>query len=103
MIKLLKAFWNNSFVSVLPSFFINSTVNVFNGDYLEETAELVAAQGIIEKAPVAQKAIPNCNITYIDGEEMKAALSGYLSVLMEQNPESVGGKLPEDDFYYSGM
>lgn len=75
----------------------------FANTNVEETAELVAAQGIIEKAPVAKKAIPNCNITYIDGEEMKAALSGYLNVLMEQNPESVGGKLPEDDFYYSGM
>lgn len=74
----------------------------FANTNVEETAELVAAQGIIEKTPVAQKAIPNCNITYIDGEEMKAALSGYLSVLMEQNPESVGGKLTEDDFYYNG-
>ena len=70
---------------------------------VKETAELVAAQGIVEKAPIAQKAIPNCNITYIDGEEMKAALLGYLTVLMEQNPESVGGVLPEEDFYYIGM
>ena len=31
---------------------------------------------------------------------MKAALSGYLSVLFEQNPDSVGGALPGDDFYY---
>lgn len=75
----------------------------FANTNVEETAELVAAQGIIEKAPVAQKAIPNCNITCIEGEEMKNALSGYLTVLMEQNPESVGGKLPEEDFYYSGM
>lgn len=75
----------------------------FANTNVEETAELVAAQGIIEKAPVAQKAIPNCNITYIDGEEMKTALSGYLEVLMEQNPESVGGSLPTDDFYYNGQ
>lgn len=75
----------------------------FANTNVEETAELVVAQGIIEKAPVAQKAIPNCNITCIEGEEMKNALSGYLTVLMEQNPESVGGKLPEEDFYYSGM
>ena len=72
----------------------------FANDHVEETAELVAEKGIIEKAQVAAKAIPNCNITYMDGEEMKTALSGYLSVLMEQNPESIGGKLPEDDFYY---
>ena len=72
----------------------------FANEHVEETAELVAAKGIIEKAQVAAKAIPNCNITYMDGEEMKKALSGYLSVLMEQNPESVGGKLPDEDFYY---
>ncbi len=63
-------------------------------------AELVAAQGIIEKAPVAEAAIPYCNIVYIDGEEMKTALSGYLSVLEGQNAEFIGGSLPEDAFYY---
>lgn len=75
----------------------------FANSNAEEAAELVAAQGIIEKAPIAQKAIPECNITYIDGEEMRRALSGYLEILMEQNPESIGGALPKEDFYYSGM
>lgn len=67
---------------------------------VEKGAELVVAAGIIGKAPIAQKAIPKCNITYADGEEMKQALSGYLQVLFEQDATSVGGKLPEDDFYY---
>ena len=67
---------------------------------VEEAAKLVAAQGIIEKAPVAQKALPYCNITCITGDDMKAALSGYLKVLFDQEPASVGGKLPADDFYY---
>ena len=31
---------------------------------------------------------------------MKAATAGYLQVLFDQNPKSVGGKLPGDDFYY---
>ena len=66
----------------------------------EKTAELIAAAGIVEKAPVAQAALPKCNLKYMDGEEMKAALSGYLGVLMEQAPESIGGSLPEDDFYF---
>lgn len=72
----------------------------FANENTEETAELVASYGIIEKAPVAAKALPKCNITYLDEEEMKTALSGYLQVLYDQNPESVGGALPEDDFYY---
>ena len=67
---------------------------------MEDTASLVAAAGIIEKAPVAAKAIPYCSITYIDGEEMKTRLSGYLEALFEQDPSSVGGQLPDDGFYY---
>lgn len=63
-------------------------------------AVLAVQAGIIAKEPIAQKAIPNCNITYIDGNAMKQALSGYLAVLFEQNPEAVGGKLPAEDFYY---
>ncbi len=66
----------------------------------DETSELIAALGIIEKAPIAKKALPYCNITCITGEEMKTALSGYLQVLAGQDPRSVGGKLPEDDFYF---
>lgn len=66
----------------------------------DKTAELIAAAGIIEKAPVAKKALPYCNIVCITGEDMKKALSGYLQVLHDQDPKSVGGKLPEYDFYY---
>ncbi|MCR5054499.1 MAG: ABC transporter substrate-binding protein [Lachnospiraceae bacterium] len=62
-------------------------------------AEYVVEAGIIEKAPVAEKAIPLCNIVCIKGSEMKDALSGYLNVLYEQDPKTVGGALPGDDFY----
>lgn len=72
----------------------------FANENTSEAAELVAAAGIVEKAPVAEAAIPKCNLKYLDEEEMKTALSGYLEVLMDQNPESVGGTLPGDDFYY---
>lgn len=72
----------------------------YANDNVEEAAELVAGYGIIEKAPVAVKAMPYCNITYIDGKDMKQALSGYLDVLYEQDASSVGGSLPKDDFYY---
>lgn len=72
----------------------------FAREHTEETAQLVADAGIIEKAPIAQKALPYCSITYQDGETMKAMLSGYLNVLFHLNPASVGGSLPEDDFYY---
>lgn len=68
---------------------------------VDTTAELVAKYGIIEKAPIAKKALPYCNIVCITGDEMKQALSGYLNVLFEQDAKSVGGALPADDFYYT--
>lgn len=71
-------------------------VNSNNAD----AAELVANYGIVAKAPLAQKALPACNITYVDGAEMKAKLCGYLQVLFDQNPKAVGGAMPGDDFYY---
>lgn len=67
---------------------------------VEETAQLVADAGIIEKAPVAAKAIPYCNITYIDGADMQTKVSGYLSVLFDLDPTSIGGQLPDEGFYY---
>lgn len=65
-----------------------------------EAAEWIAELGIVAKAPLAQKAIPACNIVMITGEEMKTKVGGYLTALYEQNPDSVGGALPDDAFYF---
>jgi len=69
-------------------------------EHVEEVAALAVEAGIIAKEPIAIKAIPKCNIVYIDGEAMKQALGGYLEVLYSQAAESVGGVLPLEDFYY---
>lgn len=67
---------------------------------VDTTAELAVKYGIVEAAPVAKKALPNCALVCITGSEMKTALSGYLQVLFDADPASVGGALPEDGFYY---
>ena len=67
----------------------------------EDAAAVVVAQGIIGKEPIARRAIPNCNITLVTGEEMKATVYAMLKVLFDANPKSVGGALPADDFYYA--
>ena len=66
---------------------------------VEESAVLVEKFGIF-KAAVAKKAIPYCNIVLIEGEEMQKKVEAYLSVLYEQNPKTIGGAMPNDDFYY---
>jgi len=71
----------------------------------ENVAEgaLLCEQFDIVKAAVAEKAIPHCSITWIDGEEMKTALSGFLAALYERNPTAVGGTLPGEDFYLTAL
>ncbi len=65
-----------------------------------DAAALIEKYGIVPKAAIAQKALPNCNICCITGKEMKTALSGFLTVLFEANSASVGGTLPDDGFWY---
>ncbi|MDE7297530.1 MAG: ABC transporter substrate-binding protein [Lachnospiraceae bacterium] len=67
---------------------------------VEDAAKLVEKFDIV-KAAVAAKAIPYCNIVFLEGEEMRTKVDGYLKVLFDQQPSSVGGELPGEDFYYS--
>ena len=62
-------------------------------------AKAIEETGIFAKAAVAEKAIPNCNICFVTGEEMQAELSAFLEIMFEKVPQSIGGKIPGDDFY----
>lgn len=64
------------------------------------TAMLCEQYGLIPKAALAEKAIPQCGLTYVTGSEMKTQLGGYLQVMFDANPKSVGGALPAENFYY---
>lgn len=76
------------------------SIEFVNSD-VEAASQLVEKHGIMPKAAVAAKAIPNCHIVYIDGEEMKAQIEPFFQMLFAANPASVGGALPAEDFYYS--
>ena len=93
-----------------------AAVDAFLKDYAEsvewvnantvDAAALIGEYEIVDAA-VAEKALPYCNIVCITGAEMKDKLSGYLQVLFDADPASVGADptdessgLPADDFYY---
>ena len=65
-----------------------------------EASALVEKYGIMASAALAEKAIPNCNIVYIDGQEMKDQIAPFYQILFDSNPKSIGGALPDDAFYY---
>ncbi len=63
------------------------------GAYMEELSDSL-------KAPVVAKAIPNCNLMYKDAAEAKAALETYYTELMNFGADNIGGKMPDEAFYY---
>lgn len=67
-----------------------------------EVAPAIEELGIA-KAAIAEKAIPDCNIVCLTGDDMKTKAAGYLGSLFEQDPEAVGGKLPDESFYYQAQ
>ncbi len=72
-------------------------------DNPEEMAQTVADLGIAPSAPIAQKAIPQCNLTFLAGEDMRSAIQGYYEALYAADPASIGGSIPDDGFYYMGQ
>lgn len=76
-----------------------ASVEAANTD-LEGTAALCESYGIVAKAALVQKALPECNIVFERGEQMKTDLVNYFQVLYDADPSSVGGAMPADDFYY---
>ena len=71
----------------------------FIKDNPEEGAALVEQYGIVPKAAVAQAAIPQANMIFTAGADMKS-ISSYYEVLFAADPESIGGSIPDDAFYY---
>ncbi len=77
-----------------------ASVNAANADPAA-TGALCEQYGIVAAAKVAQAAIPNCNLCYITGDALREGLTGYLQVLLDADPSSVGGEIPGDDFWYA--
>lgn len=77
------------------------SVDFVNGN-TEKAAQMIADAGIVPNAQIAAKALPNCNIVYMTGDEMAKTAKANFDVLFKADPKSVGGAVPADDFYYTG-
>lgn len=69
-------------------------------DNLEEAAALAEAWGIIPKAAIAKKALPDANLCFVTGDDMMTGIQGYYQVLYKADPASIGGSIPDEAFYY---
>jgi NitT/TauT family transport system substrate-binding protein len=68
----------------------------------KEASELIAKYAILPNAAVAQAAIPGSHIVFTSAQDAKKSLEGFFTVLMNSNPASIGGSLPDENFYYTG-
>lgn len=71
-------------------------------DEPEEAAKLIEQTGIFTNAAVAEKALPRCNLCFITGDEMRGDMDRFLQILYGVAPESIGGTVPDEGFYYKG-
>ena len=68
----------------------------------DHAAQLCEQYGIVPKAAIAKRAIPDCSLTFVAGaEEIRATLEPYYQVLFDANPASVGGAVPDEAFYWA--
>lgn len=67
---------------------------------VDEAAKMVVQFGIVAAEPIAKLAIPDCNLVYVAGEQMRDQIQGYYQVLYMADPASIGGGIPDDAFYY---
>lgn len=75
------------------------SVNFVNSNPAD-AAVLVEKNEIIKSAALVEKAIPYCNIVYQDAQDAKNEINAFLKVLFDSDNKSVGGKLPDENFYY---
>lgn len=71
------------------------------GENAADTAAKVVEFKILEQQPaLIEKAIPNCHISFLAGEEMKAAMNKYFELIVPVMPAAFGGAVPDENFYY---
>ena len=66
----------------------------------KEAGQLAVKHGIMPAADVASDTIPRCNMRYVDASGVKEGINAYLEVFYDFDPNIVGGKLPDEGFYY---
>ena len=78
---------------------IESSVDFANQSPTEMAKEAIET-GLEIPAPIIAASTPNSHLIFKTAEEAKEEIQLYLEKLYEFDPKTVGGALPNDDFYY---
>lgn len=67
----------------------------------KDASALVEKHEIMPSAALVEKAIPYCGITFKKAVDEKTGLNDFYKILFDSNPSSVGGSMPDDEFYFT--
>lgn len=72
----------------------------FVNNSIEEASALIEKYNILPERNLAKPSIPLCHFNFTLAYKEKEGIEEYLKVFFNFNPLSIGGKLPDESFYY---
>ncbi len=66
---------------------------------LDSAAQLIVKYNILPNVAVARNSIPRSNLNFVRASIIKSEVESYLQVFYQMNPDIVGGRLPDENFY----
>lgn len=66
----------------------------------DQAAALAEGAGIVPKAAIAKRAIPDASLCCVTGDDMMDWVQGFYEVLFRADPKSIGGSIPDGAFYF---
>lgn len=67
----------------------------------ENPGQLLEKYEIVPSAAIGEKALPQANLTFVAGaDQLRDGIQGYYEVLFAADPNSIGGGIPDDNFYF---
>ena len=66
----------------------------------DSAAMLIVKYNILPNAEVALNAIPRSNLKFVRANGIQPQIEAYLNVFYKMNPDIIGGKIPDEDFFY---
>ena len=65
----------------------------------DSAARLIVKYNILPDNKVAVNAIPRSNMNFIRAHDIRYDIEKYFTVFYKMNPDIIGGKIPDENFY----
>jgi NitT/TauT family transport system substrate-binding protein len=89
---------NPQLVKQIISSYKNSTQWVNQNP--DSAATLIVKYNILPDYEAAFQSIPRSNLNFVRANKIQVQIAEYLNVFYDMNPEIIGGKIPDEDFFY---